>query len=272
MKKIAVITGASSGMGRDFALQIARDYQYLCIDEIWLIARRNDQLKNVSEEIALIAGAPETRCIPMDISGKEGSHQFKEKLEKESGLGDFEITVLVNNAGFGTYGPFEETPVEKELAMIELNCTALTGIAGYSLPYMNENSYIINTCSMAAFAPLGNFAVYAATKAYARFFSLALSAELKPRGIHVCALCPGSVSTEFAKVASNGARNEVLHGISSEKTVRHCLKKAFSGKNTAIMRFKWKFQAIGSRFFDGYTIADFTFRHAKRPYDHSKDK
>lgn len=272
MKKIAIVTGASSGMGKDFALQISADYQYLGIDEIWLIARRDEQLKNVAELIKQIAGAPVPKCLAMDIAGVKGSLHFKEKLEEEAKAGEFEITVLVNNAGFGTYGPFEETPVEKEMAMIELNCTTLTGIAGYSLPYMNENSYIINTASMAAFAPLGNFAVYGASKAFALSFSLALAAELKPRGIHVCALCPGSVSTEFANVASNGARKEVLHGFSSEKTVRHCLKRAFSGKRTAILRFKWKFQAIGSKFADAYTVADFTFKHSKRPYDHSNDQ
>lgn len=266
MKKIAIITGASSGMGKDFALQISKDYQYLCIDEIWLVARRIEKLNELSEEIKKISGAPIPRAVELDISGMEGAKRFSSILAQEKLSGNFEITVLVNNAGFGTYGPFEETPVEKEMQMIETNCTALTGITGYSLPHMNENSYIINTASMAAFAPLGNFAVYGATKSFVLSFSLALAAELKPRGIHVCALCPGSVSTEFANVASNGARKEVLHGISSEKTVRHCLKKAFSGKRTAIMRLKWKFQALGSKFIDAYTVADFTFKHSKRPY------
>ena len=267
MKKIAIITGASSGMGKDFSIQLAQDYQYLNIDEIWLIARREDRLKETAETIASIQGHPLPKAISMDISGKEGCLKFKSILQKEKeNCGDFEITVLVNNAGFGTYGPFEETPVEKEMEMIDLNCATLTGITGYSLPYMNENSFIINTASMAAFAPLGNFAVYGATKAYALSYSLALAAELKPRGISVCALCPGSVSTEFANVASNGARKEVLHGYSSEKTVRHCLKKAFSGKHIAILRLKWKLQAIGSMFADKYTVADFTFRYSKRPY------
>ncbi len=266
MKKIAVITGASSGMGKDFALQIAEDYQYLCIDELWLIARRAEKLLLTAEEIKKISGAPQVRTIQLDISGMEGAKQFNSILQQEKQSGDFEITVLINNAGFGTYGPFEETPVEKEMQMIETNCTSLTGLTGYSLPFMNENSYIINTASMASYAPLGNFAVYGATKAYVLSFSLALAAELKPKGIKVCALCPGSVSTEFANVASNGARKEVLHGISSEKTVRHCLKKAFKGKHIAIMRIKWKLQAIGSKIANPYTVADFTFKHAKRPY------
>lgn len=268
MKKIGIITGASSGMGRDFALQIAKDYSYLCMDELWLVARRIDKLKELADNINSIENAAKAIPVEMDISGSEGAEGFNKLLSKEKEAGDFEITVLVNNAGFGTYGPFSETPVKKEMQMIDLNCTALTGITGYALPFMNENSYIINTASMAAFAPLGNFAVYAATKAFVLSFSLALRAELKKRGIKVCALCPGSVSTEFANVASNGARKEVLHGISSEKTVRHCLKKAFRGKKTAIMRFKWKLQAAGSKIADAYTVADFTFKHAKRPYRH----
>ncbi|MBQ1629528.1 MAG: SDR family NAD(P)-dependent oxidoreductase [Treponema sp.] len=267
MKKIAIITGASSGMGRDFAIQLAKDYQYLNIDEIWLIARRLDRLTETEKKITEIKGSPKAKALSVDIAGKDGALRFKTLLDAEKSIsGDFEIIVLVNNAGFGTYGPFEETPVEKEMEMIDLNCTSLTGITGFSLPYMNKNSFIINTASMAAFAPLGNFAVYGATKAYVLSYSLALAAELKPREISVCALCPGSVSTEFANVASNGARKEVLHGFSSEKTVRHCLKKALSGKHTAILRLKWKMQAIGSRVIDAYTIARFTYMYSKRPY------
>ena len=121
---------------------------------------------------------------------------------------------------------------------------------------------------MAAYSPLGNFAVYGATKAYVLSFTLALAAELKPRGVHVLALCPGSVSTEFANVASNGARKEVLHGFSSVKTVRHCLRRAFKGKHVAILRFKWKFQHLGSHFVSRYAVADYTFKHSKRPYKH----
>lgn len=268
MKKIAIITGASSGMGKDFALELCKNYQYLCIDQIWLIARRKEKLAQLALEIKKIDGAPEPVVVQMDISGQQGAQKYKELIDKTSKEteGGLEITVLINNAGFGTYGPFEETPIDRQMEMINLNCTSLTGICGYSLPYLTENSYIINTASMAAYSPLGNFAVYGATKAYVLSFTLALAAELKPRGIHVCALCPGSVSTEFANVASNGARKEVLHGFSSVKTVQHCLKRAFNGKHTAILRFKWKFQHLGSHFVTRYAVADFTFKHAKRPY------
>ena len=114
----------------------------------------------------------------MDLVGKDGVERFKafvaaedEKLHAEqSGL---EIGLLINNAGFGTYGPFEKTPLERQMEMIELNCTTVTGICGVVIPYLKAGSVIINTASLAAFLPLGNFAVYGATKSYVLNFSIA---------------------------------------------------------------------------------------------------
>ena len=260
MKKIGIVTGASSGMGEEFALEIAR--QKRC-DEVWLIARRKERLdalcKKIEAEKSVVP-----RAVCMDISGREGVERFAKLLEKEGG--DFTVGILINNAGFGTYGPFSETDVMRELDMIDLNCTALTGFCGVSLPYMTEGSLIINTASLASFSPLGNFAVYAATKAYVLNLTLALAAEVRDRGIRVCALCPGSVSTEFAEVASNGARKEVLHGVPADKTVAHCLKCAERGKKTALMTWKWKLFAAASRLLGRYAIARFTYKHWKRPY------
>jgi len=260
MKKIGIVTGASSGMGEEFALEIAR--QKRC-DEVWLIARRKERLDALCKKIeAKKSVVP--RAVCMDISGREGVECFAKLLEKEDG--DFTVGILVNNAGFGTYGPFSETDVMRELDMIDLNCTALTGFCGVSLPYMTKGSLIINTASLASFSPLGNFAVYAATKAYVLNFTLALAAEVRDRGIRVCALCPGSVSTEFAEVASNGARREVLHGVPAGRTVAHCLKCAERGKKTALMTWKWKLFAAASRLLGRYAIARFTYKHWKRPY------
>ena len=259
MKKIGIITGASSGMGAEFARQLARTN--LC-QQIWIIARREDKLQALKDEIKAFS---QVEIIPlaMDLTGAKGAESFRDYLSKQT---DFEIKILVNNAGFGTYGPFEETPVEREMQMIDLNCTSLTGICGYALPYMKKGSIIINTSSLAAFMPLGNFAVYAASKAYVLSFSLALAAELKPRGISVTALCPGSVSTEFANVASNGVRKEVKGGLSCEKTVAHCIKRALSGRHTALAFAKWRITAFLSRFVGRYLVADFTYKFNKRPH------
>ena len=270
---IAIITGASSGMGVEFARQLARKDLY---DEIWIIARRTEKLEGVAFEINSEIKKHLVRPVAMDISGKEGVQRFKEFFLTENeihknpdsvdGKG-LTVGMLVNNAGFGTYGPFEETSVTREMDMVDLNCTALTGITGLVLPFLQAGSIIINTASLASFLPLGNFAVYGATKAYVLSFSMALSAELKDKGIKVCALCPGPVSTEFANVASNGARPEVKNGLPADKVVAHCLEKAFNGKRTAIYSFKWKFKAAASRFVGRYAGARFTFKYNKRPHN-----
>ena len=262
MRKITIITGASSGMGAEFARQIAANTEST---EIWLFARNKEKLDEVKNEIETTENAPQIKCIPMNLSGKEGVALFKTFLATEK-ISD----ILVNNAGFGTYGEFSETPLERELEMIDLNCTALTGLCGAVLPFLHENSTIINVASLAAFLPLGNFAVYAATKAYVLSFSVALAAELKDKKIKVCALCPGSVSTDFANVASNGARKEVLHGKDPVAVVAHCLKKAKKGKRIILWSLKWKFTAFMSRFVGRYAGARYTFLYNKRPYNNEE--
>ena len=268
MKKIAIITGASSGLGKEFTKQISKTKNY---DEIWIIARRLEKLEELADEINNEKNAKIIKPISMDISSKDSVYTLKQLIEEEneslknieSGI---EIGLLINNAGFGTYGPFEESSLSKEMSMIDLNCTTLTGFCSIALPYLTKESVIINTASLAAFLPLGNFAVYAATKSYVLSFSIALAAELKDKGVKVCALCPGSVSTEFANVASNGARKEVLGGISPEKVVSHCIRLAFKGKKIALYRPKWRFTAFMSHFIGRYLGARYTFLHNKRPH------
>lgn len=275
MRKITVITGASSGLGAEFARQLFELYENTLKPvprEIWLIARSAENLNQTAEKIQSSCKNPPTensvqiKTFALNLAGTAGAGDFAALLQNEQKNGNFQIECLINNAGFGTYGPFDETPAEKEMLMIDLNCTALTGICGHALKYLTSGSKIINVSSLAAFMPLGNFAVYAATKAYVLSFSLALAAELRPKGIFVSALCPGSVSTNFANVASNGKRKEVLHGKDPVKVVRHCLKKAFRGKKIILTFAKWKFLAFASRFAGKYAIASLTYRFAKRPH------
>ncbi len=273
MKRIAVITGASSGIGEEFARQVCANYDY---DEIWIIARREEKLMELAKNLNASKHFDSVRPVVMDVAGKAGVESLKtflaeedEKLHKvESGI---EIGLLINNAGFGTYGPFAETSINRQMDMIELNCTTVTGICGVALPYLKAGSVVINTASLAAFLPLGNFAVYGATKAYVLNFSVALAAELHDKGIKVCALCPGSVSTEFANVASNGARKEVKGGFPPQKVVAQCLKRAFKGKTVALYRPKWRINAFLSRFIGRYLGARFTYKYSPRPQNPDED-
>lgn len=279
MKRIAIVTGASSGMGTEFTKELylnSKKYNFGSIDELWILARRADRLKNLKYDLEKASEQdnstqfPQIKAIEIDLSGSSGVNSFKallkttEKIEIKNG--GFEIALLVNNAGFGTYGEFSETPLDKELEMIDTNCSTLTGLCGLAIPFMNKGCTILNVASLAAFLPLGNFAVYAATKSYVLSFSVALAAELKDKGIHVTAMCPGSVSTEFANVASNGARKEVLHGYPAKDTVLHALKCASKKKIMALWAPKWKFTAFMSRFIGRFFGARYTFLHNKRPY------
>ena len=300
MKQIMIVTGASSGMGVCFAKQLAlesatfrlmadrllsrgktkraQEIRAQSADELWIIARRAERLEETKQLIENDAAAwkashegqaafPAVRAIPLDIGGKAGAMRVRELLRSEEACSGKPpaITVLVNNAGFGTYGPFEATDPVREMDMVDLDCTALTGITGFALPYMGPGARIINTASLASFLPLGNFAVYGACKAYVLSFSVALAAELRERGVRVTALCPGPVSTEFANVASRGARTEVRHGLSPEKTVAHCLSRSRKGRLYALWAFRWKFQAAASRWVPRFLGAWFTYRFCKRP-------
>ena len=273
MKRIAIITGASSGIGEEFTRQVCAGYDF---DEIWILARREDKLNALADNLNASKNFKVVRPVLMDLAGKEGVARLKafieaenEKLGKiESGI---EIGLLINNAGFGTYGPFAETSINRQMDMIELNCTTVTGICGIALPYLKSGAVVINTASLAAFLPLGNFAVYAATKSYVLSFSVALAAELRDKGIKVCALCPGSVSSEFANVASNGARKEVKGGFPPQKVVTQCLRRAFKGKTIALYRPKWRINAFLSRFIGRYLGARFTYKYSPRPHNPDSD-
>ncbi len=187
MKKTAVVTGASSGMGREFVRQIAGKYPWL--EEIWAIARRAEELEKLKEEVQEVFIRP----LPLDISRMEDREMLNGLLEKEKP----EILFLVNAAGMGVQKKFVCTSLWEAVSTTELNCTALTGITRLCLPYCKERGRIFMLASAAAFVPQPGFAVYAASKAYVVSFSRALNRELKNQKIQVTAVCPGPVDTLF---------------------------------------------------------------------------
>jgi len=264
MHTVIIVTGASSGLGREFALQLSRGRR---ADEIWLIARRKDKLDDLAAEISAIPGAPRPVVKEMDLSVDSGLAAFNAALHEADAAepGSLSIDTLVNNAGFGTYGAFADTELGRQLDMIRVNVYALTALCHDALPYLKEGSRVINVASLAAFAPLGNFAVYGATKAYALSFSVAFAAEVADRGVFVSTVCPGPVDTEFANVASKGARKRVVDGKDPVAVVAHCLRDAERGRRLSVMAAKWKFKAFMSRFVGRYFFARHTYLHEKRP-------
>lgn len=189
---IAVITGASSGIGKEICFAIQD--RIPAVEEFWLFSRRKDELQKVANQLFY-----PTRLFPYDLTEKEGIEEYRSALTKDKPS----ILFLVNAAGFGKLGETEKLSESEQLKMIDLNCKALTAFTVYSLPFMRRKSRIIQIASAAAFLPQREFSVYAATKSYVYSFSLSLREELREREIGVTAVCPGPVDTEFFKVAGN---------------------------------------------------------------------
>ena len=196
MKNIVLITGASSGFGEEFALQL--DAKLKSIDEYWLVARNEEKMK----EIAKAMSTP-CRILAHDLSTMEGVKAVIKAVEREADdcYDELDIKMLINSAGFGKLGDFVYADDEDVIGMIDLNIRALTYLTKGLLPYMANNSRIINIASAAAFLSQPYFAEYAATKAYVLSFSRALNAELEPHGISVTAVCPGPAKTNFFNIA-----------------------------------------------------------------------
>lgn len=187
---IIVITGASSGIGMEFARQM--DGYFTNIDEFWLIARRTDRLSKLAKSLQ-----HRTRVLPMDITDKSSLDLLEDTVIEQNAT----VRMLINCAGYGLMGYFCEQEAEGELGMIRLNCEALTEMTHRMIPYMKRGSRIIQLASSAAFLPQPDFAVYAATKSYVLSFSRALGQELKNAGIYVTSVCPGPVDTPFFDIA-----------------------------------------------------------------------
>ena len=193
--KVAIITGATSGMGRRMAIEL--NDQIPNIQEFWLFGRRTERLT----ELDGILRKP-CRLFPEDLLSDDFLSEYESTLSKEKP----EIVFLVNAAGFGKIGKIGELGLTDMLGMTDLNMRVLTGICRLSLPYMSAHSRIINFASAAAFLPQPSFAVYAASKSYVLSFSRSLNEELHGTGCHVTAVCPGPVRTEFFDIAETTGR------------------------------------------------------------------
>ncbi len=201
--KIAIVTGASSGMGREFVRQLNKTYADL--NEIWVVARRKERMEELASEITV-----PIRMFVGDLLQKEIYEEIQSALAKEQA----EVAILVNAAGFGKVGKVEDIACEAQLDMIDLNCISVTHMTKICIPYLKKNSQIINLASAASFCPQPSFSVYAATKSYVLSFSRSLRTELEDGEIHVTAVCPGPVETEFFGIAGkedmNGIKGAVM--------------------------------------------------------------
>ena len=235
---IIVVTGASSGLGREFALQIAKKEK---VDEIWVIARRLDKLQDLADEISV-----RVRPIELDLTDFDAIQKYADLLTELKP----NVKILANCAGFGKFEHYENIKTDQHLNMVDLNCSAPMVMVDYSLPYMQSGSKIMNIASCAAFQPIPYINVYAATKAFALSYSRALNSELKYRGIHVLAVCPYWVKTEFFGRAVEKNDNPVVINYdvlyNPVDVIKLAIKDLYSNKDMSVYGLKNRLQRIAT--------------------------
>jgi len=213
--KVAVITGASSGMGKEFALTLDR---FGTFDEVWLIARRQERLNEVAKELKIKA-----KVLAWDLSDSDTIEKYKELLEEEKP----EIKLLINASGFGKFCRTDEVSEDVNLNMIDLNCKAIVYMCQLSLAYMPKDSNIINIASVAAMQPVPYINVYAATKAFVLSYSRSLNREFKSKGISTTAVCPFWTKTEFFDRAVKKDEKAVVKKYVAMYDAKDIVKRAY---------------------------------------------
>lgn len=231
--KIAVITGASSGIGKEFVKEIAKRPD---LDEIWVIARRKERLEALKTEVS-----GKIRPIPLDLTDKKSIEEYEKMLGAENP----EVAVLVNAGGFGRFGAFCDLSLSDQYEMIDLNEKALMGMTYVTIPFMKNGSEIFEICSLSAFQPVPYIGVYSATKAFVMSFSRALSVELKKKGIKVTAVCPFWVKTEFFNraVTDNTVSYYALF-LTPEQVVKRAIRDMKKGKDVSVADFRCRAQRL----------------------------
>ena len=209
--KTAIVTGASSGLGREFVTLLDRTEH---LDEIWVVARRRDRLAALEKQVTT-----KLRILPLDLTEKESFRKLDRIFEEEKP----DVRVLINAAGFGKIGSYHDISRTDSEDMIDLNCRAAVAMTQTALPYMHRDARILEICSTSAFQPFQFLNVYAATKAFLYRYSRALRVELFSRGIKVTAVCPYWIKdTEFIGTAQKTKNSSYIRHFplaSREKTI-----------------------------------------------------
>jgi len=228
MTNVAIVTGASSGVGREFVrqLDLGRGGP---LDEIWLIARSADRLEQIAEET--VTGC---RVFALDLTKDSSFLSVRDALEAD---GSIRVQWLINSAGYGRFGRLDEISSQDNADMIRLNCIAVVEMCYHALPRMVPGSRIVNMSSIAGMAPQPELSVYSASKRFVLDFSRTLDHELSPVGIHVTAVCPKFMDTGFLDKPGNPESVRRMTSIGFERpvdVVRKALRAAVLGRATCV--------------------------------------
>lgn len=235
MKDIAIVTGASSGIGREFVKLLLGRKE---VDEIWIIARNADRLQAMVAEFG-----DKLKPVPMDLSDIEQIKSLSSTLKSA----DANISFLINSAGFGKFGSYSDIGIDESVNMIDLNISGLVAMGLVCLPFMRRGARIINIASQASFQPLPYLNVYSATKAFVRNYSRALNVELKERRITVTAVCPGWMDTAFIDRGKTDATKTVSRFVNMttpDVVAAKALRDAMRGKDISTYSLYVKFNRL----------------------------
>lgn len=222
---VAIITGASSGIGKEFALQMKNISD---ITEFWLIARREDKLNELANELQ-----KNCKILPLDLSTKKGLTEYLNILKNNMP----KVKYLVNAAGYGKYGDFNVVDTKTAFNMIDLNIKALLFVTQETIPYIENGGYIIQIGSASTYNPLPNLNVYASTKVFVKHYSRALNIELKDKNISVTTVCPGWVKTDFftrADIDAYSNKSFAKPMVKASDVVKKALKDAKKRKDISM--------------------------------------
>ena len=224
-KKIAIVTGASSGLGREFVkLMLAKK----SLDEIWIMVRSADKLQQMKKKYG-----EKIVPYPMDLSRMDNLKKFASHLEQQ----DCIIKYLVNNAGYAKFCSYDDLSIDETTNMIDLNISAVVAMGLVCIPYMKPGSHIINIASQASFQPLPYQNVYSSTKAFVRNYTRALNVELKGTGITATAVCPGWIKTDLYERALIGAKKATknfVNMVNPDVVAKKALADADHGKDMSV--------------------------------------
>ena len=255
---IAIVTGASSGMGREFVLQLGK---YVRVEEIWVIARRTDALESLREQVDV-----PLRPLSLDLLQEESFETFRALLAQEKP----NIKLLVNAAGFGKSGSHHHISLEDECRMLDLNSKALLIMTRLCLPYMTSGSHILQLDSLSAFQPVPYIATYGATKAFVLSYSRAMNRELKSRGIRMMAMNPAWVKTEFFNHAfqTNNRVQYFNYVYEAKDVVATALKDLYrSRKDVSIHGLPVKLQVLGVKLLPHSLVMKIWMKQQKKAHN-----
>lgn len=230
-KKIAIVTGASGGIGQVFVRELVKE----ALDEIWVVARNRQRLCALQNELGV-------RIIPVckDLTDSAALLSFSDLLKEQAPR----ILWLVNNAGIARMAPSRAFSVSEITQTTDLNCKAPAILTGLCIPYMEKGAKILNVSSASAFQPVPYLNLYAASKAFERSYSRALHAELAPCGITVTAVCPGWVDTDLLSRELNGRKVHFPGLAAPEQVVKKALKDAKRGRDMSVYSLYVKCQHL----------------------------